>query len=642
MNGHYHPYVQAAIDGEVARLACAQTGERNNILFRAAAALASLQLGEGEILRHLKPAAEGVGIRGSELYSTVKSGVRTGHANPRPIPSNDVKPPSLAPVHSKIAIELPQPATKSAGNDQPKFIRGGDGGPPISNDEDRRHIYRRDRTPVRMKIKRRGGGYANWYRVTGENGEGWQAGKPSGYMPCPYTGEFDAFDAEFRNDTLYWPEGEKDVDTLTGFRLPSFTFGGAGDGLPPEINKYLIGRDIVIFADNDSSGRDHAAKKAKLAHLAGSANVRLIEFSELPPKNDVSDYLNGASVADLLKRVEERASWAPKGNDSRSGWRDAVISANDLKTKVFNPVKYAVPGYVSEGVTIFAGKPKVGKSWLLYDVCVACAGDRFTLGDIKPAQGDVLYLALEDSQRRLKKRLEKLCPIGAWPERLTLATRWKRADEGGLGDIEEWCSSVQRPVLIVVDTLEKVRPAAKHNTPQYSADYAAITGLHRIAHEKGVAIVVVHHVRKMDAEDPFDMVSGTNGLTGAADTILVLRKQSGNVTLHARGRDIEEKETACAFNRETCRWTLLGEAEIVHSSGERAAIVEALSLAESGQMQVLEIMAATGRRDRNAIDQLLYKMHRKGELVRAMRGVYGLPPGKIGKKERSEGDPSEE
>lgn len=78
MNGHYHPYVQAAIDGEVARLACAQTGERNNILFRAAAALASLQLGEGEILRHLKPAAEGVGIRGSELYSTVKSGVRTG------------------------------------------------------------------------------------------------------------------------------------------------------------------------------------------------------------------------------------------------------------------------------------------------------------------------------------------------------------------------------------------------------------------------------------------------------------------------------------------------------------------------------------------------------------------------------------
>jgi hypothetical protein len=478
--------------------------------------------------------------------------------------------------------------------------------------------------------------------VTGENGEGWQARKPSGYLPCPYTGELGAFDAEFRSDALYWPEGEKDVDTLSGQGLLSFTFGGTGDGLPPGIDEYLSGRNIIILADNDISGRDHAARKAEFAHSVGSASIRLIEFPELPLKNDVSDYLVNASVSDLLKRVEATAPWTPKNYARQPGWRDGVICASDLKTKVFNAVRYAVPGYISEGVTIFAGKPKVGKSWLLYDVCVACAGDRFTLGDIKPAQGDVLYLALEDSQRRLKRRLEKLCPIGAWPDRLSLATRWKRADEGGLGDIEEWCSLVQQPVLIVVDTLEKFRPRAKPNTPQYSVDYAAITGLHHIAHEKSVAIVVVHHVRKMEADDPFDMVSGTNGLTGAADTILVLRKQSGNATLHARGRDIEEKETACAFNRETCRWTLLGEAETVHSSGERAAIIEALSIAESGQMQVLEILAATGRRDRNALDQLLYKMHRKGDLIRVKRGLYGLPPGKIGKKERNEGDPPEE
>jgi hypothetical protein len=191
-----------------------------------------------------------------------------------------------------------------------------------------------------------------------------------------------------------------------------------------------------------------------------------------------------------------------------------------------------------------------------------------------------------------------------------------------------------------VDTLEKLRPAAKPHTPQYSADYAAITGLHRIAHERGVAIVVVHHVRKMEADDPFDMVSGTNGLTGAADTILVLRKQAGTVTLHARGRDIEEKQTACEFNKDTCRWTLLGEAEKVHNSGERTAILEALAVFDTGQMRIAEIMAATGRRDRNALDQLLFKMLRDGDLVRVKRGVYGLP-GKNGKKERSEDEPAE-
>src|SRR6187431_545657 len=91
MNGHPSAYVQAAIDGEVARLASAQQGERNQILFRSTAALASLGLCEGEILRHLKPAAAAVGLRGSEFYTTIKSGVKAGHANPRDIPNDGTR-----------------------------------------------------------------------------------------------------------------------------------------------------------------------------------------------------------------------------------------------------------------------------------------------------------------------------------------------------------------------------------------------------------------------------------------------------------------------------------------------------------------------------------------------------------------------
>ena len=268
-------------------------------------------------------------------------------------------------------------------------------------------------------------------------------------------------------------------------------------------------------------------------------------------------------------------------------------------------------------------------------MCLAAAADRFVLGDIKPAQGDVLYLALEDSQRRLKKRLDKLWPRGDWPDRLTLTTEWKKADAGGLDDIAEWCDSVSNPVLIVVDTLEKLRPAAKNNAAAYSTDYLAIEGLHKLAHARGIAIVVIHHVRKMEADDPFDMVSGTNGLTGAADTILVLKRQAGSVTLHARGRDIEEKDTACRFDKATCRWTLLGDASEVHSSSERAAIVSALGSVGAEGMHISEIMAATERDNRNSVDQLLHKMHREGELVRVKRGQYALS-GKNGKKERND------
>jgi hypothetical protein len=433
---------------------------------------------------------------------------------------------------------------------------------------------------------------------------------------------------------LYWPEGEKDCDTLGQAGLLALTFGGTGDGLPEGAAEYLRGRHVVVLADNDAGGRDHALRKAAVAYPVAKS-VKVVEFPELPLKGDISDYLQAASAGDLNRRVTETRIWTPPPGKSPTDWRSAVITASDLKDKTFSPVKYVVPGYIPEGVTIFAGKPKIGKSWMLYDVCLASAADRFVLGEIKPIQGDVLYLALEDSERRLKKRLEKLWPGGAWPVRLKLAVDWRKADAGGLDDLAEWCDSVAKPVLIVVDTLEKIRPAPKGNAAAYSSDYDAVAGLHKLAHTRGIAVVVIHHVRKMEADDPFDMVSGTNGLTGAADTILVLKRQAGSVTLHARGRDIEEKETACQFDKFTCRWTFLGDAQQVQSSSQRAAIIEVLSSAGEEGLHISEIMAATERSDRNAMDQLLHKMHRDGEVVRLKRGQYAMP-GKIGKKERSD------
>jgi hypothetical protein len=174
------------------------------------------------------------------------------------------------------------------------------------------------------------------------------------------------------------------------------------------------------------------------------------------------------------------------------------------------------------------------------------------------------------------------------------------------------------------------------NSAAYSTDYLAIAGLHKLAHARGIAIVVIHHVRKMEADDPFDMVSGTNGLTGAADTILVLQRHAGNVILYARGRDIEEKETACRFEKSTCRWTLLGDAEAVHSSAERMSVVAVLRDAGADGLHISEIMAATQRSDRNAVDQLLYKMQWDGELMRVKRGHYALPD-KNDKKVRNQG-----
>ena len=193
---------------------------------------------------------------------------------------------------------------------------------------------------------------------------------------------------------------------------------------------------------------------------------------------------------------------------------------------------------------------------------------------------------------------------------------------------------MQRPTLIVIDTFERFRKPANGKTPLYSADYEAITGLQKIATEYRVGIVVLHHDRKADADDAFDTVSGTLGLTGAADTILIIKKRNGSVVLYARGRDVEESETAMQFDKASCRWILLGVAAEVQRSLERNRIIAALE-ASSESLSVSELMF--GARNRNATDILLSKLVKEGEIVRVGRGKYALPKtnGQIGQKERT-------
>jgi hypothetical protein len=325
--------------------------------------------------------------------------------------------------------------------------------------------------------------------------------------------------------------------------------------------------------------------------------------------------------------------------------RDTMISAADLRMMRFEPVHYVVPKFIPEGVTLLVGRPKIGKSFLALDLCLACAGNRSIFGTVKPLHGDVLYLALEDSMRRLQRRIDKLMMTfqGDWPELLTLVPSggWPRADQGGLDKIDAWCKSVSKPVLVVIDTLERIRKPATGKSPLYAADYEAITGLQKIAIEHGIAIVVLHHDRKSESEDAFDTVSGTLGLTGAADTILIIKRRASGPVLYARGRDIEESETAMLFDKVTCRWTILGAASEVLRSSERARVVAALKSTPE-PLSVRDIMAEADMTNRGATDTLLSRMVRDGEIERVGKGRYCLSAtGKIGQKERLNGQMTE-
>jgi RecA-family ATPase len=318
----------------------------------------------------------------------------------------------------------------------------------------------------------------------------------------------------------------------------------------------------------------------------------------------------------------------------RIEWSERVFTAASLQHMTFPPLKFILPGLVPEGASLLVSRPKLGKSWLVLDIAIATAAERFTLGQLKPSSGDVLYLALEDGPRRLQRRITKLLPVfsGSWPAPLMIATEWPRADQGGLSDIEQWIGSARHPRLVIIDTLAQFRRVSNGKTQIYADDYAAISELQKLASKYNIAVVIVHHDRKGDAEDVFDTVSGSLGLTGAADTILIMKRQAGMVSLHVRGRDIEEAEKALQFDRRSCRWTIVGEAVDVRRSDERGRVLAALR--EAGQpMATKDILLAAELKNRNAADQLIFRMVKDCEIERAGPGRYFLPDAGASKDE---------
>jgi hypothetical protein len=302
-----------------------------------------------------------------------------------------------------------------------------------------------------------------------------------------------------------------------------------------------------------------------------------------------------------------------------------LITAADLDRQEFPPVSYVIPGYVAEGVTLLAGKPKCGKSWMALDwsLAVGCGG--YAFGDVPVEKGDVLYLALEDNQRRLQRRVRQFLGDEAEkPSRVSFATECPTLDKGGLKAIREWCARAALPRLLVIDVLAKVRPAKHKDEGLYDADYRAIGLLKDLADEFRIAIVVVHHTSKRtDSTGPFDQVSGTTAITGACDSVIVLMSTSDGPKLYGRGRDVEEIEKAARFDKTTGRWTMRGDAEEVAKSDERRAIASVLYAAKA-LMGPREIADATARSE-EAVRQTLGRMTKAGEVIREGRGRYRHP-----------------
>ncbi|WRO42739.1 AAA family ATPase [Mycobacterium canetti] len=217
-----------------------------------------------------------------------------------------------------------------------------------------------------------------------------------------------------------------------------------------------------------------------------------------------------------------------------------------LDAQVFPPLQFAVPGIIPEGLVLLVGPPKLGKSFLVADVGLACAAGGLALGRIRVGELPVLYLALEDGQRRLQDRFRRIMAGQPIPRNMHVIT--KATTPLVIPMIDEFLTRHrdQRP-LIILDTLGRVKPPKRPGDDGYTVDYQ-IGGQLKAAIDiaPGASLVVVHHSRKAEAADFVDAVSGTHGIAGSADSVLVLRRKrhSNEATLLVTGRDVPEGEYA--------------------------------------------------------------------------------------------------
>ncbi|MGI5953992.1 AAA family ATPase [Dysosmobacter sp.] len=232
-----------------------------------------------------------------------------------------------------------------------------------------------------------------------------------------------------------------------------------------------------------------------------------------------------------------------------------TIDGAALMSQPLRPPDFVVDSLLSQGLHILAGSPKVGKSWLVLWLAVMVAKGE-PVWDMATRQGHTLYLCLEDSVLRIQNRLFEITEDA--PESVHFCTECAPIGQGLEEQIETFSMEHPGTVLVIIDTLQMVRPI---HDATYANDYRDMSVLKRLADRLGLAILLIHHLRKEKAEDVFHRISGTTAISGAVDsnfTLVEKRRGSGRAKLTCIGRDIEYRELELERNADNV-WELLSD-----------------------------------------------------------------------------------
>lgn len=452
-------------------------------------------------------------------------------------------------------------------------------------------------------------------------------------------------------------EGEKDADAVAEAGQVATTNQGGAKGWRGEYDQWFKDAYVVIVVDRDDAGRKRGTDLLqRLATVAKS--VVVVEPAVDEEKADAYDHLvrAGLGLADFIetassdgvRSVRSVRFPAPETNTSNTSNRGVVAHAREdtppdplagfrdgdwLNVQDFPPVAWAVPGIIPEGLTLFVGPPKAGKSWVLLGMLLALSAAGHALGVIAIEEARrVLYLALEDGDRRMQERCRSLMRGDPIPGRFGYVTRIEPR-VGAMGTVEAYLDRFGDAGMVALDTLGKVMPDPKGGETVYSRDYRVGSLLKTAADSRpGLSFVAVHHDRKASTDDFVESVSGTNGLAGAADTIVVLsrKRQSAEALLQVTGRDVIEAEYALKLLDGT--WVLDGKtlddaARMARQRreegelGEKSrAILDYIAQNPHG-VRAKEVATRFG----DDAHMYLKRLLEAGRLDKAERGIYLIP-----------------
>jgi len=307
-------------------------------------------------------------------------------------------------------------------------------------------------------------------------------------------------------------------------------------------------------------------------------------------------------------------------------------TVESLLAREIAPVRFIVKPILAEGLAIFAGPSKIGKSLACLSLSIAVAsGSRF-LDEYLCEPGRVLYLGLEDGDARLKARFKSILKEAGKPNLAMLdkALKMRKSTEGGIEQVELWLTEHPDARLVIVDTLARIRRTPGRNSNSYLEDSNFMAPLQSLAQAHHVCIMLIHHTRKMAAADPLDLISGTTGLVGVADQAWILKRGSrgkAEAILEVIGRDIESIDIGISLD-ENLKWTYKGEAGDLQKSGERQAIVNLLSENPGAIFKSSDIAKAL-QKSQAAIGYLLNKLMQDGIVLSGGYSKYYIPKERI-------------